>query len=399
MSITILLTTLTQAKNTNLQIKVVNKVEDLKTINSKKYKVAVVTDTKRGGLFIYNSDKKDINDGGIIFNGWIREFSGSVNAKWFCKGKSIKENIKDLNNMFKNTNYYQYYIPHTIDYGMHISSKDNVFTKLNLPNRDFVIIDNSLDSNYEGKAHQGGEYRVYLVSKNPHDANHNSFVYISSKHHPGVMYQISGDGLKGKKLSRNATTFFKSNKTNYIWGIGMGGNTINVKNPNKVTQEEELKASGFRITASGMYGKLGLSNIMNISLESGNVGWFSGPNPHYKYTFIFSEDDKNKEFVLKSYTKEFPEVVITAKNKHWIHSYKEDTYTIFSPKSKIFNLTQNGNLKLQMGISGGAYSTKERPNGKDCEVGTMIFDTTLGKPIWLKDKDENLWVDANGNKI
>lgn len=43
----------------------------------------IVTDPVRGGEFRYADTKKDINDGGVIFNGWVRQFSGYANVKWF----------------------------------------------------------------------------------------------------------------------------------------------------------------------------------------------------------------------------------------------------------------------------------------------------------------------------
>jgi len=40
-------------------------------------------DIKRGGIFIYDSSKSKINNGGTIFNGWVRQYDGALNAHWF----------------------------------------------------------------------------------------------------------------------------------------------------------------------------------------------------------------------------------------------------------------------------------------------------------------------------
>ena len=43
----------------------------------------VVTDLDRGGLFIYDSTEVGNDNQGTNFSGWIRQYSGAVNVKWF----------------------------------------------------------------------------------------------------------------------------------------------------------------------------------------------------------------------------------------------------------------------------------------------------------------------------
>lgn len=47
------------------------------------YSTVIVSDENRGGVFTYDPTKSAINNGGTIFNGWVRQYSGSVNVKWF----------------------------------------------------------------------------------------------------------------------------------------------------------------------------------------------------------------------------------------------------------------------------------------------------------------------------
>lgn len=49
-------------------------------------------------------------------------------------------------------------------------------------------------------------------------------------------------------------------------------------------------------------------------------------------------------------------------------------------------------------VSTGAFTTTNRPTYDDYQPGSMIFDTTLNKPIW-RNADNNGWVDANGNNV
>lgn len=59
----------------------------------------VVTDLVRGGEFLYVESKKDINDGGCIINGWVRQFSGYANVKWFgAIGNGIEDDTVTLQN-------------------------------------------------------------------------------------------------------------------------------------------------------------------------------------------------------------------------------------------------------------------------------------------------------------
>lgn len=57
----------------------------------------VVTDLVRGGEFIYVESKKDVNDGGCVINGWVRQFTGYANVKWFgAIGNGIEDDTVAL---------------------------------------------------------------------------------------------------------------------------------------------------------------------------------------------------------------------------------------------------------------------------------------------------------------
>ena len=52
----------------------------------------IVRDLNRGGTFIYDSSKVAEHNDGTNFNGWIRQYSGAVNVKWFgAKSITIPE--------------------------------------------------------------------------------------------------------------------------------------------------------------------------------------------------------------------------------------------------------------------------------------------------------------------
>ena len=68
-------------------------VDDLSTIsNPQDNDICIITDKDRGGTFIYRSAEAAINNGGTNFNGWVRQYSGAVNVKWFgAKGDGVTD--------------------------------------------------------------------------------------------------------------------------------------------------------------------------------------------------------------------------------------------------------------------------------------------------------------------
>lgn len=47
--------------------------------------LAIVYDDLRGGKFFYSSARAGENNGGTVFNGWVRKYFGSVFVDWFCE--------------------------------------------------------------------------------------------------------------------------------------------------------------------------------------------------------------------------------------------------------------------------------------------------------------------------
>lgn len=45
--------------------------------------VVHVSDPVRGGTFIYDAARSTENDGGLIFNGWVRQYHGLINSSWY----------------------------------------------------------------------------------------------------------------------------------------------------------------------------------------------------------------------------------------------------------------------------------------------------------------------------
>jgi len=87
---------------------VVDTVDKLTTDLKSSSDTVVVKDIKRGGIFIYDSDKSDINDGGTVFNGWVRQYDGALNALWFgAIGDGVADDTQALQKaIFHTTGWY-----------------------------------------------------------------------------------------------------------------------------------------------------------------------------------------------------------------------------------------------------------------------------------------------------
>ena len=76
---------LTTRDGSNVGAIVVADIDELLLLNTNKEinTTAIVKDNNRGGVFIYDGAQSGVNNGGTIFNGWVRQYDGAVNVKWF----------------------------------------------------------------------------------------------------------------------------------------------------------------------------------------------------------------------------------------------------------------------------------------------------------------------------
>lgn len=59
-------------------------------------------------------------------------------------------------------------------------------------------------------------------------------------------------------------------------------------------------------------------------------------------------------------------------------------------------------VRYWLGPVGGSGSTANRPIESlqnPLYISQMFFDTTLGKPIWVKSRNPTVWVDATGAAV
>jgi len=70
----------------------VDNVSSLTATLALSFTVAIVKDTDRGGIFVYDATQSGVDNGGTVFNGWVRQYDGAVNVKWFgAKGDGVTD--------------------------------------------------------------------------------------------------------------------------------------------------------------------------------------------------------------------------------------------------------------------------------------------------------------------
>jgi len=101
--VTVPLTVKAEGMMTNKLCIAVDTVDELITDLRSVSDTIIVKDIDRGGIFIYDSTQSDINNGGTIFDGWVRQYEkNEINVKWFdvkCDGET--DDTEKLNALIK----------------------------------------------------------------------------------------------------------------------------------------------------------------------------------------------------------------------------------------------------------------------------------------------------------
>ncbi|TMV48311.1 hypothetical protein FE783_17460 [Paenibacillus mesophilus] len=278
-------------------------------------------------------------------------------------------------------------VPYDIEYGY---KRNTVSTHpdFSATDTDILVIDYSKGSTYAGSSNplsrDGMQVRYFSsTSGNEPDGQHDgNTTWFMGNHHPALMLMHNNAAAN----NRQATVFF-GNRGKVNWGIGQGNNAI--------TGGTDDQLSNFKIVGNNINGGTGLTNMMTILKTNGYFG-FNNSAPTKEFTFAGRQADT--EFLIQQ-TKAGGDVYLILKTKTKERKFKlEDdngdlVITKANSAGEAVRLSANGTGSFASGVSGGAFDSASRPDPAALPIGTMIFDTTLGKPLW---SHNNQWKDANG---
>jgi len=91
---------ITTRDGSNVGAVVVADIDELLLLNTNKEinTTAIVKDSNRGGVFNYDGAQSGVNNGGTVFNGWVRQYDGAVNVKWFgAKVDGVTDDTASIN--------------------------------------------------------------------------------------------------------------------------------------------------------------------------------------------------------------------------------------------------------------------------------------------------------------
>lgn len=78
--------------------KTVYSIAELEGLDVSVYSKAKLLLDGRSGDFIYDDNQSAVNNGGTVFDGWVRQYSGAVDVKWFgAKGDNIQDDTDYIN--------------------------------------------------------------------------------------------------------------------------------------------------------------------------------------------------------------------------------------------------------------------------------------------------------------
>lgn len=283
-------------------------------------------------------------------------------------------------------------IPYDISYGY---NRNDIATHPNFSatTTDIMVTDYSKGKTYTGEGQrEGSQIRTFFTTSGDetdgfHDGNGR---YDRGAWHP--YYAIMNDGVTGQTSNRRAT-YWVGNNGEVTWGFGQGVNTVT---PDGTNIDDLLSA--FKIVGNKVAGGTGLETFLVILKTNGYWG-FGTQDPIYEYHMRSKRGTHGRWYFERQGSGDIYFHFKTSSKERKIQIRDSDgliRFTNSAGNSNVFDLTDEGNAKFTNGVNGGSFTTAGRPT--NVGVGTMIFDSTLGKPIWLK-TTPSTWVDATGTTV
>lgn len=318
--------------------------------------------------------------------------------------------LQKINEIISRNEYSLLFIPPEIDYGY--SAKDNIKPYSSNVTKRLVIIDMSRDATYgtEEEAYDGMQLRMWFFTPNETNGQHdgNGF-FVEGNYHPYIKISNNGD-QSDSNYSRSSLIFAEKNKP--VWQLATG-----VYNTDK-----DFHIARYLDDGSG-------SVLFVIGRQTGNMcvganylGFELGifKKPVYviadgSYLTVMDTTASTKQFLYQrrltstgenvyfngktafvyNLSSGSPQISASTENGYLAVEFNKDsglTVTNVGRTASLFTLKNEG--LFTRGVSGNGYRSNQRPTVTT--IGTMIFDTTIGKPIWWSGSK---WVDATGAAV
>lgn len=233
----------------------------------KEVAVCVVTDSVRGGVFYYDESQKDVNNDGTIINGWVRQFDGAINVKWFgAVGNGVTDDRAAIQKVLDS--YNSVFIP---DGTYLISATLNVKQKTNITGGGNSVIYSQEDITFVKLASEVGVFDLRFSGVQ--DKYNQVGILVDGGASLGECHktivskcrfsQVGGDGYRVINVSSEYSNICSNN---IFVNCGVG---VNI----------ELKGSGTSVTGcvfdncqTGIKSKGAKAEIVGCSLTQNNYG-------------------------------------------------------------------------------------------------------------------------------
>lgn len=261
---------------------------------------------------------------------------------------------------------------------------------------NLVVQDFSKGATYDDRgdgSRDGSQMRYFFhtgnQSNNLHDGNG---MWLHSKYAGYIFLQHDGDSAT--RTERRLTLFF-GNEGDTSWGIGQGINSVT--DPASATDDElsDFKIAGNNVGDPANGGFSGLGNLFVINKKTRKMGWNTS-SPRYDFDFVGKVDGVVNFESQKGNLDVFKRTKSGKYTRETLNDTDGGLVVANQNGTARYKVSEKGNARFYAGVSGSAFTTAERNALVSLEVGTMVFDTTLGKPVWWKGAS---WVDANGTTV
>jgi len=176
----------------------------------------IVRDLNRGGTFIYDSSKVAEHNDGTNFNGWIRQYSGAVNVKWFGVDIEKDDNTSFLQYIVDNFDYV--YIPKGVFKHKGIKPKSTC----HITGSGFnSVLKNTATDGSHSIFYDGGGSDIQSLIRNIEQTLTDVCLEGNSLSGDGIRLQIIGRVDNGTKDSKPSIGLF-----NHVKIINHGGSAI-----------------------------------------------------------------------------------------------------------------------------------------------------------------------------